>query len=54
MNDPSQQKRLQEELRASMRPIIKVVGVLLLVAIAAGGLIILYVLRLAGGLWGGS
>jgi hypothetical protein len=51
--DPNQQ-RIQEQLRASMRPLIKVIGVLLLIAIAAGGLILIYFLRLAGGIWGGS
>jgi hypothetical protein len=54
MNDSNQQEHVKEELRASMQPIIKIVGVLLLIAIAAGGLIVLYFLRLAGGLWGGN
>ena len=45
---------MQEELRASMRPLVKVIGVLLLIAIAAGGVILIYFLRLAGGISGGS
>jgi hypothetical protein len=47
-------QRIQEELRASMRPLVKIIGVLVLIAIAAGGLILIYFLRLAGGIWGGS
>ncbi len=46
--------RNEEELRATIRPIIKIVGVLLLIAIAASGLVVVYFLRLAGGLWGGN
>ena len=47
-------KQTPEEMRATFRPIIKVVGFLLLLAIAAAGAIVLYFLRLAGHLWGGN
>ena len=52
--DPVERGQREEELRAAFRPLVKVIGILLLIAIAAVGAIFLYFVRLAGGLWGGS
>ncbi|MBI4500284.1 MAG: hypothetical protein HY700_03895 [Gemmatimonadetes bacterium] len=53
MADPDR-KQIQEEIRAAFGPIFKVLGVLLVLALAAGLAVIFYFMHLAGGLWGGS
>jgi hypothetical protein len=54
VSDSSRRKEQQEQIRAALQPVIKIVGVLILIAIAAAGTIVLYFLRLAGGVWGGQ
>jgi len=53
MPDPARQNELQR-VRAALRPVIKVIGILLLIAIGVAGGILIYFLRLAGRVWGGS
>ena len=51
MSFTPEQLQTREGIRKAFRPITYVIGVLLLLAIAAGGVLAFYLMRLAFGIW---
>jgi hypothetical protein len=52
--DQNEREKMKREVQEAFRPIFKVLAVAILLALLAACALLIYFLRLAGGIWGGE